>query len=210
MSERARTWVILLGLALSALALALAPLLMPASYSWFAHTTSESAAQGLSGAWLARVGLGTFGAAVVALAWSHPSWGPGARFAHFGFGALMTVTAVASTRPWFEGIPFDAVEDRIHSFAATAMGFAFAFGILAVVLADMRMGRTIRKVHPIAILASIVIPLAMTVTPEYAGILQRLMFIVAYAWYALATLEYPRIVRQQARTQRRRDHPSEP
>ncbi len=41
----------------SATSLALAPTLMPESYSWVSHTTSESAAQGV-GAWLARlVGL---------------------------------------------------------------------------------------------------------------------------------------------------------
>jgi hypothetical protein len=36
------------------------------------------------------------------------------------------VTASASARPWFSGLPFYTVEDQIHSFAATAMGFAFA------------------------------------------------------------------------------------
>lgn len=189
MSERARSRGILLGLALSALALALAPLLMPESYSWVAHTTSESAAQGLSGAWLARLGLGTFGFAVLALAWSHPSWTPAARFAHFGFGALITVTAVASTRPWVAGIPFDVAEDKIHSFAATAMGFAFAFGILAVVLGARNSRRPMRRVDLVAILASVAIPLSMTAMPAYGGILQRLMFIIAYVWYAVAVRE---------------------
>jgi TRAP-type C4-dicarboxylate transport system permease small subunit len=56
------------GLVASALALALAPLLLPTSYSWVAHTTSESAAQGVPGSWLARVGFLVFGAAVLATA----------------------------------------------------------------------------------------------------------------------------------------------
>ena len=98
----------------------------------------------------------------------------------------MMVTAVASTKPWSAGTPFDAVEDQVHSFAATAMGFAFAFGILAVVLGDRRSGRPIRPLDILAIVASIVIPLSMTALPEFAGILQRLMFIVAYVWYAVA------------------------
>ena len=181
-----RSGAILLGLALSALALALAPLLMPDSYSWIANTTSDSAAQGVSGAWLARLGLGAFGLAVLAIAWSHPSWVPAARFAHIGFGILLTVTAVASTRPWVAGTPFDAAEDQIHSIAATAMGFAFAFGILAVVLGDRRSGRPIRPLDIVAIVASIAIPLSMTALPELAGILQRLMFAVAYIWYVVA------------------------
>jgi hypothetical protein len=200
MSDRGGSGAILVGLALSALALTLAPLLMPDSYSWIVNTTSESAAQGVSGAWLARLGLGTFGLAVLALAWSHPLWSPAARYAHIGFGVLMTVTAVASTKPWVAGIPFDTAEDQIHSFAATAMGFAFAFGIVAVVLGNRGSRRPIRALDVIAILASIFIPLSMTVLPEYAGILQRLMFVVAYVWYALAARESWQVLRQPGRT----------
>jgi hypothetical protein len=53
-------------LTVSALALAVAPMLMPESYSWVVHTTSESAAQGVNGAWLARLGFVAFGFAVLA------------------------------------------------------------------------------------------------------------------------------------------------
>ncbi|CAN5787182.1 hypothetical protein BH23ACT4_BH23ACT4_02810 [soil metagenome] len=199
MSERARSGAILVGLALSAFALALAPLLMPDSYSWMVNTTSESAAQGVSGAWLARFGLGAFGLAVLVIAWSHPSWPPVARSAHIGFGVLMTVTAVASTRPWVAGISFRVVEDQIHSFAATGMGFAFAIGILAVVLGERRSGRLIRLSDVIAIVASVVIPLSMAALPERAGVLQRAMFIVAYFWYAVAARELTQGFRQSAR-----------
>jgi hypothetical protein len=59
---------VLACLAASAAALAVAPILMPTSYSWVAHTTSESAAQGVPGAWLARLGFVTFGFAVLAVA----------------------------------------------------------------------------------------------------------------------------------------------
>ncbi len=44
-------------LVVSAVALAVAPVLMPAGYDWVAHTTSESAAQGVAGAWVARLGF---------------------------------------------------------------------------------------------------------------------------------------------------------
>ena len=39
------------------LALGLAPLAMPDSYSWIELGTSESAAQGTDGAWVARTGF---------------------------------------------------------------------------------------------------------------------------------------------------------
>jgi hypothetical protein len=46
----------------------------------------------------------------------------------------MFVTVAFSVRPWIEAHPFDPVEDGLHSFTATAMGFAFAFGVLACLL----------------------------------------------------------------------------
>jgi len=57
---------VLAGLGASAAALAAAPALMPASYSWISDTTSQSAAQGLSGAWLARLGFVLLGLSVMA------------------------------------------------------------------------------------------------------------------------------------------------
>ena len=56
---------LLLLLAVSFLLLLLAPLMMPAGYSWITHTTSESAAQGLVNAWIARLGFLLLGFAVL-------------------------------------------------------------------------------------------------------------------------------------------------
>lgn len=61
---RATAAGIVAGLSASALILALAPVLMPTGYSWVSHTTSESAAQGVAGAWLARCGSLLFGFSV--------------------------------------------------------------------------------------------------------------------------------------------------
>jgi TRAP-type C4-dicarboxylate transport system permease small subunit len=83
----ARTGILALYL-VAILSLALAPLLMPAGYDWVRHTTSESAAQGLDGAWLARLG-----------------------FVAFGLAVLMVATAAFSTRPWDPELPYSRVED---------------------------------------------------------------------------------------------------
>jgi hypothetical protein len=40
---------------------------MPADYSWVSNTTSESAAQGVQGAWMARLGFVLFGMSVILL-----------------------------------------------------------------------------------------------------------------------------------------------
>jgi hypothetical protein len=44
----------------------------------------------------------------------------------------MLAAAVNSSRSWDQTVPFDRVEDLLHSFAATTMGFAFALGVFAV------------------------------------------------------------------------------
>jgi hypothetical protein len=177
---------VLACLAASAAALAVAPILMPTSYSWVAHTTSESAAQGVPGAWLARLGFVTFGFAVLAVAGlARHLWGRLAAWLHAGFGVLMVTAAVFSARSWEPGVPFDAVEDVLHSVSATAMGFAFAFGVVAVAWRIWRAGGGLRWLDITAVTASVVLPLAMVGWEQFAGALQRPIFVVAYVWYAV-------------------------
>jgi len=107
-------------------ALAAAPALMPADYSWVSNTTSESAAQGVQGAWVARLGFVLFGLSTILLAaGSRRRWGPWATAVHAAFGALMIASAGFAHRPWTPG-EFDHAEDLLHSVAATGIGFAFA------------------------------------------------------------------------------------
>jgi hypothetical protein len=177
---------VLAGLGASAVALGLAPVLMPDDYSWVANTTSESAAQGLDGAWLGRLGLWLFGLSVLlAASVLASSWGAVATSLHATFGVLLTASAVFSTRSWREGAAFDRTEDALHSVAATAMGFAFAIGVAVVVvrLGGQRPWR--RAAGIVAVAASVVLPLGMALWPDVRGVLQRAMFAVAYLWYGL-------------------------
>ncbi|SFR37071.1 DUF998 domain-containing protein [Halogeometricum limi] len=171
-------------LSASMLALAVAPLFVPAGYSWVAHTTSESAAQGVTGAWVARLGFLLFGLAVVRLAVERRSdWGRLAAVFHFGFGLSMVTTATFSTRAWDPAVPFDPVEDAAHSVAATAVGFCFAFGVLAFVYRRWTAGRPVRRLDFSALFATVAVPASMAVFAGYAGVLQRSMFALAYVWY---------------------------
>ena len=184
---------VLACLAASAAALAIAPALMPASYSWVAHTTSESGAQGVAGAWLARLGFLAFGLAVLAL--SGPAkqlWGPLAAGLHTTFGVLMVAAAAFSARPWEPGLPFDTVEDVLHSVTATTMGFAFAFGVVAVGWRIWRGADRVRWRDVTAVAAAVALPLAMVGFDGYAGLLQRPIFVVAYLWYGAEALRLPR------------------
>jgi uncharacterized membrane protein (DUF441 family) len=164
---------------------------MPAGYSWLSQTTSESAAQGVPGAWLARLGFVLFGVSVVGLvACCRHRWGWPAACLHGAFGVLMVAAGVFSHRPWIAGYDVDRVEDLLHSIAASGMGIAFALGVVAAVLAQSGLARSgrrdrMRVLDGVAVMASVVLPLGMSVWPQAEGALQRLMFLVAYSWYAV-------------------------
>lgn len=90
----------------------------------------------------------------------------------FGFfGLCLALSAVASTRPWIEGAPFDPIEDAVHSVAATTMGCAFASGVLAAAFdRSRRPGRGMAAIHSLTLVASVAIPLAMFSYPAIAGV----------------------------------------
>lgn len=180
---------ILALLDLSFLTLLLAPFLMPEGYSWIANTTSESAAQGLQGAWLARLGFLLFGLAVLWLSSAaRQIWARAVVWMHIGFGVMMIATAAFSHRPFLPEVPFDKVEDLLHSLTATLMGFAFSFGVVfRFIQRDKRFA--FQGLMDLAALgAAIVIPLWMIFQPGHAGLVQRMMFLTAYIWYAMESV----------------------
>jgi hypothetical protein len=115
-------------------------------------------------------------------------WGRLAVWLHATFGVLMVAAAAFSAQSWESHVPFDATEDVLHSVAATAMGFAFAFGVVAVAWRSWRDTGRLRWRDAAAVAASAVFPLAVVGFDRYAGLLQRLIFLVAYLWYALEAL----------------------
>ena len=165
--------------------MALAPTLMPESYSWVSHTTSDSAAQGVDGAWLARLGFLFFGLGVLALGRiKSASWGTLAAASHAVFGISMIATAAFSSRSWEPGVPFDQTEDLLHSAAATLMAVAFSVGVMALAIRRTREGLPARPLDLLAIAASVLISIGMAIWGDNAGALQRTMFLVLYAWFA--------------------------
>lgn len=171
-------------LSVSAFALVVAPLFMPEGYSWVTHTTSESAAQGVGAAWIARLGFLLFGLGVIWLAAERRVvWTRWPTVFHAGFGVFMVATAVFSTRSWDVAMAYNPVEDTLHSASATLLGFCFAFGVLALLLRRRKEQRDVRWFDLLALCATVVVPAAMTLLAQFAGVFQRIMFLVAYVWY---------------------------
>jgi hypothetical protein len=176
----------LAGLACSAVATAAIPAVMPPAYSWVGQTTSEAAAQGLPGAWLSRLGFLLLGLSVLLLAAvRRPVWGSAGTWCHAGFGVFMTAAAAFSNRPWQPADTFDRTEDFLHSLSATAMGFAFAAGVVTAGLLRGDRDLRLRILDLLAVVASVGLPLGMSAAPATDGLLQRAMFAIAYVWYGV-------------------------
>lgn len=178
-------------LAASLTAIAAAPLFMPPSYSPVALSVSESAAQGVEHAWIARAGFLLFGLAVLLLASrAGRAWGRWGSIAHRTYGVAMIASAAFSHLPWEEGISADAFEDLLHSVAASAIGFAFTIGVLLVTI--LPRPRPVRVFDAIAVVAAVVIPMTMLNVEAIAGLLQRLLFLIGYLWYGLEAVRMRR------------------
>ena len=164
------------------LALGLAPLAMPDSYSWIELGTSESAAQGIDGAWVARTGFILFGLAVIWLVQQRAtSWQPLASLLHLIFGVSMFAVAAFSTKPWEDGAEYVASEDTLHSLFASVMGFSFVAALATLIFLRRHRGVTAAIPDWVAFLVTLTVPLAMDT--HIWGVLQRVMFLTAALWY---------------------------
>lgn len=182
------TLAVVVMLVVSAACVAAAPILMPDSYSIVEHSVSESAAQGVEGAWLARTGLLLLGFAVLTLAGlAGRRWGKWGRAAHRSYGVAIIASAVFAHMPW-EQAPFDRFEDTLHSLASFAVGLAFVVGVIAVAVMRGTTWSPARVYDLVALVASVVIPLVMFNLTGVAGLVQRVMFAIAYIWYGMEAL----------------------
>jgi hypothetical protein len=176
---------VVLVLFASATCVLAAPLSMPDSYSWLSNAISESAAQGLHSAWIARLGFLLFGCAVLWLAvFLRQVWARGTAWMQIAFAIFMFSTAAFSHKPWLANIPYDPFEDFLHSLTATGMGFAFSLGVVARLL-QRKSGERLKKAFDIiALVAATTLSPLGELWPSIAGLLQRMMFGVAYLWFA--------------------------
>jgi len=178
-------------LVFSALCIFLAPLVMPEGYNWVSQAISESAAQGLRSAWVARLGFILFGLGVLWLAlYRRDLWARGVYWPQLTFAVCMLGTAAFSHKPWLADAALDTVEDFLHSLTATAMGFAFTLGVIVRLLQRKVDEQRQKSYDLIAIVAATALPMTGVFVPSIAGLLQRTLFVIAYLWFMHEAL-YP-------------------
>ena len=186
-------WVVALLITSGVLVLA-AAVAMPDAYSWRAHSISESAAQGLQNAWIARLSFICFGSAVLVLSLAmRQAWARATYWMHLVFAAAMLGTAAFSHKPWIAGVAFDEFEDFLHSVTATGMGFAFCFGVFVRFSQRNRRELLNRALDILALGAATAMPIVSALYSSSGGLVQRAMFVVAYVWYGTEALRLQRL-----------------
>lgn len=164
----------------SALLLAIAPLFLSPEYDWLIHTTSESAAQNIGNAWIARCALALYGVAILLFSFSSL---PPANLRYFPFSVSLLMVSIWSDRPYLDNLTFDPIENSLHSIASNLVGISFIVAVISSLFANKRRPRAAIAFDLFAIAASIVIPIIMMKVDSFRGLAQRIMFLTSYLWF---------------------------
>ena len=155
----------------------LLPLFSFNGYSIIEHTTSHLAAQGSPNAWVMNMIFLLLGLTSIYIAIKTKS-----RF-HQVIGVIFGLSLIgaalfrhAPLNEMFEGNLF---EDQLHSVFATTTGFSFV--LLAFGHGFMHQKKQ-RVFGLIAGLVATLISIGMMFFPEILGVLQRIMFMIAFYW----------------------------
>ena len=149
-------------------------------YSILKHTTSQLGAQNTPNAWIMNLVFCLLGLACIAEAWLHLKRYPVHRILLTVFGVGLVLTAIFRHAPIVEGIPFSVSEDAAHSVCATVVGFAFTLLAFAAAFIENTVGRRLLAVF--AALAASGLSALIFYAADFAGLWQRIMFIVSFAW----------------------------
>ena len=157
-------------------------------YSIFENTTSHLGAQGAPNAWVMNVVFAVLGIASIVDGWVRLSNFWLHKAVLIAFGASLFLTALFQHASIVPSVAFNALEDDLHSKFATITGFSFTFFAIAAAFIESTKSRRIIAVG-IGTLATLLSLLIFNV-PGLAGIWQRMIFILAFAW--LMYFLYPR------------------
>ena len=166
-----------IGIAAFVLAVLAGPLYTVPGYSVVGNLISELAAQNTPWSVIMAGAFVTLGAAVVAdgARAFHPSLGP-----FVAFGLFMALAGLFGHKPINPDVPYRAWAHAVHGGLATAAGISISVAFI---------WQAVRQEHPArrvvaAVLAVLcfVLPMAMLLLPEFQGAIQRLMYLLVFAW----------------------------
>ena len=170
-----------LGLIVSVLILAMAPLAVDDSYSILSHTLSESGGQGVEGSWVFRTGVVMTAVSVFLLTTvAKGVWSSAARRLLHVYSIALVGLVVFPESSW-DGSTQDATVARLHTVAGVVGAVAFILAVVAIARSRPGESPSMRVFDWVVVGAVALIPQLMLMAPA-DGVLQRLMVALGYAW----------------------------
>jgi hypothetical protein len=96
--------------------------------------------------------------------------------------------AAFSHSSWAPGEAADQFEDSLHSVFASCMGLAFCVGVVAQFVHRGPRAYVGRCLDTLALVVALLLPLLMASAFSIGGLVQRVMFAVAYVWFGREAL----------------------
>lgn len=164
------------------------PFFSSPDYSIVQHTTSQLGGQHMPNAWLMNLTFILLGVSTAFISKRLPKKFYFQQITLLLFGLSLGCTGIFSLRPIDTSLEFDAFHDQLHSIFATITGFSFVLFSFSTAFYPLLKKQRFYAVC-VAVFASCISGL-MFILPEYAGVLQRLMFLVTFFWlYATFPLQ---------------------
>lgn len=161
-------------------AMLIGPAFSHPEFSSIADTTSELAGQNMPGAWIMRAGFFLYGASALWAAANRLTADPLRHLPVVLFGLGLIGAAIWSSHGIDPALGVDWDEDWMHSFLASALGFAFALACSAWLF--LPHGDPWDLLSWTGLIASVALPLAMMNIPDWDGAIQRVMFSISMVW----------------------------
>ena len=149
-------------------------------YLLFKNTTSQLGAQSTPNAWIMNLTFFLLGTASIIEGWRHLKNYYFQKILITIFGLGLMFTAYFHHAPIIDGIPYSIFEDKMHSIFASIVGFSFTIFAISVAFIEKEIQKRI-----LAFLTGLIatgLSLLMFNVPDYAGLWQRLIFILSFAW----------------------------
>ncbi len=150
------------------------------AYSIIKNTTSHLGAQNSPNAWIMNITFILVGMSCIIEAFLRLKRLWFQRIVLCIFGLSFAFTGIFRHAPIIEGIPFDLMEDKLHSVFASIVGFSFT--IFAISTAFIEKKTMLRALAVIAGVTATILSIMMSFLPPYSGIWQRMILVVSFCW----------------------------
>ena len=149
-------------------------------YSIMRNTTSQLGSQDSPNAWVMNTVFALLGISAMIDGWRYMSGYWLHKLAIIVFGLSLVMVAFFQHAPIIPDASFSVYEDNMHSTFATITGFSFVFLAVSAGFIEASRKRQILA-FSIAVIAGLLSWLIFNIE-ELAGVWQRLMFIIMFAW----------------------------